>query len=97
MVASAQLQCHGNNLGVEHRELGTSVLEALQTVGVTLSNVIAFVSDSAAILKKAFEEVLQPVCPNAIWVPCASHILNNVAKCIMRGIDIEGRLGAIVC
>ena len=44
-------------------------------------------ADSASVLQKAFKDILQPVCPNARWVPCASHILNNVAKGILESVQ----------
>ena len=83
VVSTLQLQCKGPNLGVEHSELGSEVVSTLSNIGVDFKDVIAFVSDFAAVLKKAFTEVLQPICPNARWVPCASHMLNNIAKLIL--------------
>ena len=85
VAATVQLDCKGPNLGVEHSELGTAVIDTLTSLGVSLKCVMAFVSDSASVLKKAYEEYLKPFCPNATWVPCSSHALNNVAKSILCG------------
>ena len=82
------LQCKGPNDGVEHHELGTAVFTALGTLGVHVSKGIAFVKDLASVLqkavnskqKKAFNAILKLLCPNAWWVPCFGHALNNVAK-----------------
>lgn len=80
VTGTVQLQCKGPSLGVEHSELAQAVLDNLTTMGVQLTNVIAFVSDSAAVLKKAHEDVLKRLMPHAPWRPCSSHLLNNVAK-----------------
>lgn len=56
-------------------------------MGIELKNVIAFVSDAASVLRKAFDEYLKPLCKNAKWVPCFSHALNNVAKALVNGLD----------
>ena len=87
VAATLQLDCNGPNLGVEHSELGRAVVGTLNNIGVDLQNVIAFVSDSAAVLKKAFDEVISKVCVNARWVPCISHALNNVGRALVAGLD----------
>ena len=52
LAATLQLQCKGQNQGVEHSESGNEVINVLNNMGVPLKKVIAFVSDSAAVLKK---------------------------------------------
>ena len=74
------IECKGKQLGVEHGAVGKAVIDNLAEMGVQSKQVYAVISDSAAVLKKAFEEVLRPVLTVATWVPCASHILNNCAK-----------------
>lgn len=44
VIAAVQLDCKGPSLGVEHSELGTAVVDALNDIGVPLKNVLAFVS-----------------------------------------------------
>ena len=87
VVATMQFECRGPNLGVEHTEVGAALVDVISKMGVSLLDVVAFVTDSAAVLKKAYDVVLKPLCPNAVWVPCVSHSLNNVAKCILNGLD----------
>lgn len=68
-------------MGVEHTELAKVVTNAvIKDMGTEVDNVIAFVSDSAAVLKCAYDSQLSHVFPNAVWVRCLSHGLNNVAK-----------------
>ena len=89
VVATLQLECKGPNLGVENSEVGAAIVDTIGKMGVQLADVIAFVTDSASVLKKAFEDHLRPLCPNAQWVPCTSHSLNNVAKSILSGLDVQ--------
>lgn len=87
VVRTVQLECRGKSMGVEHSELGQEVVDTLSQMGIELKNVIAFVSDAASVLRKAFDEYLKPLCKNAKWVPCFSHALNNVAKALVNGLD----------
>lgn len=87
VVACVQLDCKGPNLGVEHGELGSAVVDSLTKMSVSPSDVFAFVSDSASVLKKAYDEVLKPVCRSAKWVPCTSHKLNNIGKTLVTAFD----------
>ena len=50
-ISTLQLPCKGQNQSVEHSELGNEVINVLNYMGVPLKKVIAFVSDSAAVLK----------------------------------------------
>jgi hypothetical protein len=74
------IACKGDKLGVEHSAVGHGILENLRVMDVSLTNILAVATDSAAVLKKAFDEIVQPASPEARWAPCASHILNNCAK-----------------
>lgn len=80
VIACIQLECKGANLGVEHSELATKVVETTTQMSILPQNVFGFVSDSAAVLKKAFTHVLSKVYKKAEWIPCASHSLNNIGK-----------------
>ena len=87
VTGSVNLSCDGEQMGVEHRAVGQAVLENLRMMNISFGNVMAFVSDSAAVLKKAYEAVLQGACPDALWLPCVAHVFNNCAKSIMTGLD----------
>ena len=89
VVTTEVLQCYGPNDGVEHCELGTAVVRALGEMGVHVSKVIAFASDPAPVLHKAFNAVLKPLCHSVQWVSSFSHGLNNVAKEVMKSLDVE--------
>lgn len=80
VTGTLQIECRGENMGVEHSAVAAGILDNLRMMNISLSDVMTFVSDSAAVLKKAFNDVLSRVCPDAIWTPCAGHILNNCAK-----------------
>ena len=79
VIGCIQLECKGPNMGVEHSEL-EKVIEVTWQIGVFPGN--GFISDSAAILKKAFVDVLSKVCTKAIWITCSSHMLNNMGKAV---------------
>eukprot|EP00992_Anisonema_acinus_P007024 TRINITY_DN2633_c0_g1_i1.p1 TRINITY_DN2633_c0_g1~~TRINITY_DN2633_c0_g1_i1.p1 ORF type:complete len:193 (+),score=17.75 TRINITY_DN2633_c0_g1_i1:73-651(+) len=76
------------NNGVESTEVAKVVNDTVSDLGIktntgciaSIPNVLAFVTDSASVLKAAFENVLAPLYTNAIHVPCISHALNNVIK-----------------
>ena len=42
--------------------------------------------DSAALLKKAYDDNIHTTCPNAQWVSRMSHALNTIAKCVLTGL-----------
>ena len=71
-------------MGVEHKAVAQAVIDAVQgRLGVKVRNVVAFVSDSASVLRAAYEHELQKVFRESTWVRCLSHGLNNVAKVCM--------------
>ena len=87
VVATVELVCKGPNNGVEHSELGSAVVKVLTHMGVDPGDVYAFSSDRASVLRKAYDDILKPVCPKAVWVSCLSHGLNNVAKSIIADVS----------
>ena len=56
---------------------------------------MAFVSDAASVLKKAYVDALKPVCTNAKWVACMSHALNTVAKSVVEEVDDKVTAGIL--
>ena len=77
-------------MGVEHTAVAEAVLKVIQKdLGMEMKDVIAFVSDSASVLKAAFDHQLKSVFKNARWVQCLSHGINNIAKVVMSDVDPE--------
>ena len=68
VTGTVQLQCPGPSLGVEHEEVVRAILDNLNDMQVKSSNVISFVSDSASVLKKAFDAILSVACPNTRYL-----------------------------
>ena len=64
-----------------------AVVKVLNQMRVDPGDVYAFSSDRASVLRKAYDDILKPVCPKAVWVSCLSHGLNNVAKSIIADLD----------
>ena len=64
------------------------MLSVLANLGVSPENLIAFVSDSAAVLRN---NGLRNVYKDAIWVACTSHAVNNVAK------EMDHFLSCVLC
>ena len=65
VVACLQLTCKGPNLGVEHSEIAAEVTAALSRLGVDFKNVMSFVTDKGAPLKKAFDAILRTTFPKS--------------------------------
>ena len=86
VVATCTLQCKGNNDGAEHTELAAEVNNVLGDVGIKPDNEVAYVSDSAAVLKAAYTHVLPGLYPESVHITCMSHGLNNVGKVILSSI-----------
>lgn len=72
-----------------HSTLSRAVIQAVTSVEIDFTDVIAFVSDSAAFCKKAFREVLSPIFPNALHVLCLAHILNLAGDVFVKWPDFS--------
>lgn len=66
---------------MEHTALAKAVLNTIQKdLGVDVDDVIAFLSDSASVMKAVYDNHLKDVFYKSVWVRCLSHGINNVAK-----------------
>ena len=63
--------------------------------GISFGDVTAVVTDSAAYCKKAFNEVLSAVLPNAVHVLCLAHIANLAGDVFQKWGDF-GRTATLV-
>ena len=63
---------------VNNSTMGSTLFTILTNYNVPFSLPRLFLSDSAAYMKKCFREVLKPVMPQLIHVPCCAHILNLI-------------------
>ena len=63
---------------VNNSTMGSTLLTTLTKYNIPLSLPRLFLSDSAAYMKKCFRDVLKPVMPQLIHVPCCAHILNLI-------------------
>lgn len=86
VVATISLECKGKNDGVEHKELAEKVQDTVTALGVRSQDVIAFVSDSASVLKAAFNHELQPLYSRARHILCSSHTLNGVGSAMVAAL-----------
>ncbi|XP_072178106.1 uncharacterized protein [Diadema setosum] len=78
-----------------HSTLSQAIIKALMNVGIKFDDVIAVVTDSAAYCKKAAREVLQPLFPKSIHVPCLAHIINLGAEAFQHHVEF-GRVDTLV-
>ncbi len=63
---------------VNNTTIGQTLLPILHSYNISLNIPCLFLTDSAAYMKKCFHEVLKPVMPQLIHVPCSAHILNLI-------------------
>lgn len=67
-----------------HSTVSQAVIKTITDYGIEFGNVAAIVTDSAAYCKKAFNDVLSSLLPNALHVLCIAHILNLVGDCFLH-------------
>ena len=65
-------------LQVNNATIGQNCINVITTFQIPLSSPRVFVTDSAAYMKKCFREVLKPLMPQLIHIPCCAHIINLV-------------------
>ena len=63
---------------VNNTTIGQTLLPILHSYNISLNIPRLFFSDSAAYMKKCFRDVLKPVMPQLVHVPCLAHILNLI-------------------
>ena len=76
-----------NNISMEkynHSTVSQAIIKTIIDYGIEFGNVAAIVTDSAAHCKKAFNDVLCGLLPNALHVLCIAHILNLVGNCFLH-------------
>jgi len=57
-----------------------AVIQVINDYDIPYENIIIFDTDNAAYMKKAFDQVLSGLFPNAIHCTCLAHILNLVGE-----------------
>jgi hypothetical protein len=72
-----------------HATLSQTVINSLNCVGINYTDVIAFVTDSAAYCLKAYNDILQHLLPNAKQVPCLAHVLNLTGDVYVKWKDFS--------
>jgi len=65
-------------LQVNNATIGQNCVNTITTFQIPLSSPRIFVTDSAAYMKKSFREVLKPLMPQLIHIPCCAHIINLI-------------------
>ena len=63
---------------VNNSTMGGVLLPILTNYNIPFSLPRLFLSDSTAYMKKCYREVLKPVMPQLIHVPCCAHIINLI-------------------
>jgi hypothetical protein len=63
---------------VNNTTIGQVLMTTLTHFNIPFNLPRLFLSDSAAYMKKCYREILSPLMPNLIHVPCCAHILNLI-------------------
>ena len=63
-----------------HSTVSQAVVKVVNDFEICYENVTVFDTDNAAYMKKAFDQVLSGLFPNAIHVTCLAHIVNLVGE-----------------
>ncbi|PKK68258.1 hypothetical protein RhiirC2_546650 [Rhizophagus irregularis] len=63
---------------VNNSTIGQTLFYVLLNNNIPFNKPILFLSDSAAYMKKCYRDILKPVMPQLIHVPCCAHILNLI-------------------
>ena len=58
--------------------IGRTLLKILSSYNIPFLLPHLFISDSAAYMKKCYNDILHPIMPQLIHVPCCAHILNLI-------------------
>lgn len=67
-----------------HQTVSQAVVKTLQDYGVENENVIAFETDNAAYMIKAYKTVLKVLFPNSLHITCMAHIMNLVGEAFRK-------------
>jgi hypothetical protein len=63
---------------VNNSTIGRTLLKILSSYNIPFLLPRLFISDSAAYMKKCYNDILHPIMPQLIHVPCCAHILNLI-------------------
>ena len=63
---------------VNNTTIAQTLLPILLSYNIPLNISHLFLSDSAAYMKKCYRDVLKPIMPQLIHLPCPAHILNLI-------------------
>src|SRR6266498_5601522 len=78
------LFCYRNNvklvsvdflLQVNNATIGQNCINTITTFQIPLFSFQIFITNSATYMKKSFREVLKPLMPQLIYIPCCAHII----------------------
>ena len=69
--------------GVEHTELASTIIDALGGLGLSTSEIAAFIGDGASVVAAAVRSISH-FFPKARVIVCLAHTLNNIAKTILN-------------
>ena len=62
---------------VNNTTIGQTLISIIPKYDIPITSRI-FLTDSAAYMKKCYNEVLHPIMPQLIHIPCCAHILNLI-------------------
>ena len=63
---------------VNNVTMGQTLISILPRYDIPVTFPRLFLTDSAAYMKKCYHEVLHPIMPQLIHIPCCAHILNLI-------------------
>ncbi|RHZ82361.1 hypothetical protein Glove_109g415 [Diversispora epigaea] len=65
---------------VNNSTIAQTLFSVLHFYNIPLNFPRLFLSDSAAYMKKSYRDVLKPIMPQLIHLPCLAHILNLIGE-----------------
>ena len=68
---------------VNNTTMGQVLISTLTHFNISFSLPRLFLSDSAAYMKKCYREVLLPLMPQLVHVPCCAHIINLIGYVLL--------------
>ena len=70
-----------------HQSMGRCILQVMKHLNLEFDQVQAVATNSAALNKKGWNEILAPILQKAIHVPCMCHVLRLVADEIVDNVS----------
>lgn len=81
---------------VNNVSIAQLIIHTLTEVNVHFNDVVAFVTDNAAYMKKCFRDNLRGLLPNAVHVTCWAHILSLVGEEFREALRLCDMLAASI-